>query len=294
MSTSGKVIKIGLPKGSLQESTLYLLKKAGYNVSVDARSYFPSIDEPNLEAMLVRAQEMARYVGDGVLDCGLTGRDWTMESGAKVVEVAQLIYAKAGLRPVKWVVAVPEESKIKSVKDLAGKRIATELVGVTKRWLKRHRVAAKVEFSWGATEVKPPTLADAIVELTETGSSLKANRLRIIDTVLESVTLFIASRKAWADSWKRVRIENLAMLLQGAINAEKMIGLKMNVPRNNMEKVLKKLDSLKSPTISSHTDPGWFAVEVVMEEKLARTLIPVLKRAGASGIVEYPLNKVIY
>jgi len=294
MSTTGKVIKIGLPKGSLQESTLYLLKKAGYNVSVDARSYFPSIDEPHLQAMLVRAQEMARYVGDGVLDCGLTGRDWIMESGAKVVEVAELIYAKAGLRPVRWVVAVPEESRIKGVKDLAGKRIATELVGVTKRWLKRHRVTARVEFSWGATEVKPPTLADAIVELTETGSSLKANRLRIIDTVLESVTLLIASKKAWADSWKRVRIENLAMLLQGAINAEKMIGLKMNVPRHNMEKVLNKLDSLKSPTISPHTDPGWFAVEVVMEEKLARTLIPVLKRAGASGIVEYPLNKVIY
>jgi len=294
MMTSGKVLKIGLPKGSLQESTLYLFKKAGYIVTVDDRSYFPSMDDPQIEAVLVRAQEMARYVGDGVLDCGLTGRDWILENGAKVVEVSELVYAKAGLRPVRWVVAVPEESKIRSVKGLNGKRIATELVGVTRKWLRKKGVKAKVEFSWGATEVKAPRLADAIVELTETGSSLRANRLRELDTVLESVTLLIAGKKAWADRWKRVKIENLAMLLKGAITAERMVGLKMNVPRDQMKKVLRKLEALKSPTISPHTDPGWFAIEVVIEEQLSRELIPILKRAGASGIVEYPLNKVIH
>ena len=289
-----KILKIGLPKGSLQESTLNLLKKAGYNVSVETRSYFPSIDDPYMEPMLVRAQEMARYVGDGVLDCGLTGRDWTLESGAKVVEVAELVYAKAGLRPVRWVVAVPENSKIKTIKDLNGKRIATELVDYTRKWLKKQGVAAKVEFSWGATEVKPPRLADAIVELTETGSSLKANRLRIVETMLESVTLLIASKGAWEDKWKRRRIENLATLLKGAISAERMVGLKMNVPRSQMDDVLKKLQALKSPTVSHHRDPDWFAVEVIMEEHVARELIPELKRAGASGVVEYPLNKVIH
>lgn len=294
MTKAKKVIKIGLPKGSLQESTLYLLKKAGYLFNIASRSYFPSIDDPNIEAMLVRAQEMARYVGDGVLDCGLTGRDWKLESKADVVEVTELIYAKVGLRPVRWVIAVPEDSTIHSVKDLKGKRIATELVGVTTRWLKKHGVAAKVEFSWGATEVKPPQLADAIVELTETGSSLKANRLRIVDTVLESVTLLIASRKAWADKWKRTRIENLAMLLHGAISAERMVGLKMNVPKSKMDQVLKKLSALKSPTVSHHIDPEWFSIEIVLAEDSARELIPEIKRAGASGIVEYPLNKVIY
>jgi ATP phosphoribosyltransferase len=293
MSTE-KILKIGLPKGSLQESTFHLFKKAGYQVTVGARSYFPDINAPDMSAMLVRAQEMARYVGDGVLDCGLTGKDWTMECGAKVGEVAQLIYAKAGLRPVRWVLAVPEDSPIKSVKDLQGKRIATELVGVTKKWLKKNKVNARVEFSWGATEVKPPLLADAIVELTETGSSLRANRLRIVDTVLESVTLLIASKQAWADKWKRTKIENLAMLLTGAINAEKMVGLKMNVPSKCMKNVLKYLEALHSPTVSPHSDPEWFSIEVVIEEKLVREIIPALKRAGASGIVEYPLTKVIY
>ena len=244
--------------------------------------------------MLVRAQEMARYVGDGVLDCGLTGRDWIMESGAKVVEVGELIYAKAGLRPVKWVLAVPETSPARSVRALRGARIATELVGVTRRWLKKKGVSARVEFSWGATEVKPPLLADAIVELTETGSSLRANRLRVIDTVMESVTLFIASRQAMANPWKRTRIENLAMLLNGAINAERLVGLKMNVPRLRMKKVLRHLEALHSPTVSPHSDQDWFSVEVVIEESHVRELIPDLKRAGASGIVEYPLNKVIY
>jgi len=287
-------LKIGLPKGSLQESTLYLFKKAGYSVRVGDRSYYPAIDDPNMEAMLVRAQEMARYVGDGVLDCGLTGRDWTLESGANVKVVTELVYAKAGLRPVRWVIAVPEDSKIRTINGLRGKRIATELVGVTTRYLKKRGIRAKVEFSWGATEVKPPRLADAIVELTETGSSLKANRLRIIDTVMESTTLLIASRNAWGDKWKRTRIEDLAMLLQGAINAEKMVGLKMNVQREGMEKVLNKLGALHSPTISPHTDEGWFSIEVVLDETQARRLIPELKRAGASGIVEYPLNKVVY
>lgn len=291
---SEKVLKIGLPKGSLQESTIGLFKKAGYQVTIGARSYFPEINSPEMTAMLVRAQEMARYVGDGVLDCGLTGRDWTMESGAKVVEVAELIYAKAGLRPVKWVLAVPEASKINSVKKLKGKRIATELVGVTRKWLKRQGVSAQVEFSWGATEIKPPVLADAIVELTETGSSLRANRLRIIATVLESVTLLIASKQAWANSWKRTRIENLAMLLTGAINAEKLAGLKMNVPRSRMKAILALLQALHSPTVAPHSDPNWFSIEVVTQEIRVRELIPQLKRAGASGIVEYPLNKVIY
>ncbi len=294
MTNKGKILKIGLPKGSLQESTLYLFKKAGYSVHVGDRSYYPTIDDSNMEAMLVRAQEMARYVGDGVLDCGLTGRDWTLESGASVKEVTELIYAKAGMRPVRWVIAVPEDSKIRTIKGLRGKRIATELVGVTSRYLKKRGVQAKVEFSWGATEVKPPRLADAIVELTETGSSLKANHLRIIDTVMESNTLLIANKKAWQDKWKRTCIEDLALLLQGAINAEKIVGLKMNAPRGEMEKVLKKLKALHSPTISPHTDEGWFSIEVVLDETHARKLIPELKRAGASGIVEYPLNKVVY
>lgn len=287
-------LKLGLPKGSLQESTFKLFKKAGYNMSVSSRSYFPTIDDPELSGLLIRAQEMARYVGDGVLDAGLTGRDWVLEQEADVVEVAELKYAKAGLNPVRWVLAVPNDSPIKKIKDLEGKRIATELVGFTKRFLKSHKVNATVEFSWGATEVKPPVLADAIVELTETGSSLKANNLRIVETLLESTTRFIANKKSWADKWKRQKIEKIVMLLQGAIAAEEKVGLKMNVPAKTLKQVLKALPALQTPTVGQLSDSGWHSVEVIVDEKIVRDIIPGLKEAGASGIVEYPLNKVIY
>lgn len=288
------VLNLGLPKGSLQESTLRLFKKAGYNITVDARSYFPSIDDEEMTGMLIRAQEMARYVSQGILDCGLTGRDWTLEQGGDVVEVAELKYAKAGLRPVRWVVAVPEHSDIKSIKDLNGKRIATELVEYTRTYLKKNGVTANVEFSWGATEVKPPLLADAIVELTETGSSLRANKLRIVETILESNTLLIANKQAWTDPWKQQKIENIHMLLQGAIEAEQQVGLKMNVPDTALDAIQKILPALHTPTLAKLADQDWSSLEVIINEKLVRDLIPQLKRAGASGIVEYPLNKVIY
>ncbi|HEY5996564.1 MAG TPA: ATP phosphoribosyltransferase [Candidatus Deferrimicrobiaceae bacterium] len=287
------VLNIGLPKGSLQDSTFHLFKKAGYNVSVGSRSYFPSIDDPELSAMLIRAQEMARYVQDGILDVGLTGRDWVMENNAKVKEVCTLNYAKGGLRPVRWVVAVPNDSPIKKVEDLEGKRVATELVQFTRRYLKEKGLDVLVEFSWGATEVKPPRLADAIVELTETGSSLRANNLRIVETILESTTLLIANKDAWKDPWKRQKIETIAMLLNGALAAEEKVGLKMNVSRNDLDGILKVLPSLQNPTISSLSEAGWFSIEVIVDEKKVRELIPVLKREGATGIVEYPLNKVI-
>lgn len=288
-----KVLKLGLPKGSLQESTLNLFKKAGYNVSVGARSYYPDFDDVEIQAMLIRAQEMAKYVDDGVLDAGLTGKDWILEQGADVKEVAELNYAKGGLRPVKWVIAVPNNSKIKKVKDLQGKRIATELVGFTKKYLKSQGIKAEVDFSWGATEVKPPHLADAIVELTETGSSLKANNLRIIETILESSTRFIANKKAWKDAWKRQKMENIVLLLRGALAAEEKVGLKMNVPENSLKRVMTLLSSLHSPTISELSDTGWFALEVVIDEKTVRDIIPKLRSVGAEGIIEYPLNKVI-
>ena len=288
-----KVLKIGLPKGSLQESTLKLFRKAGYQVSVDARSYYPVVDDDEIEAMLVRAQEMAKYVADGVLDAGLTGKDWILEQNVDVHEVAELNYAKEGLRPVKWVIAVPNDSKIKGIKDLNGKRIATELVGFTRRYLKTKGIKAEVDFSWGATEVKPPYLADAIVELTETGTSLKANNLRIIETILESTTRFIANKKAWQDKWKRQKIENIVLLLRGALSAEEKVGLKMNVQEKSFKKVMSLLSSMHSPTISPLSDKGWYALEVMIDEKIVRDLIPKLKSAGASGIVEYPLNKVI-
>jgi ATP phosphoribosyltransferase len=288
-----KVLKLGLPKGSLQESTLKLFRKAGYHISVSGRSYYPAFDDPEIEATLIRAQEMARYVEDGILDCGLTGKDWILEQNADVYEVAELIYAKEGLRPVKWVIAVPNDSKIKRVKDLEGKRIATELVGFTKRYLKSKGIKAEIDFSWGATEVKPPHLADAIVELTETGASLKANNLRIIETILESSTRFIANRKAWQDKWKRQKMENIVMLLKGALSAEEKVGLKMNVPAKSLKRVMSLLSAMHSPTISPLSDKGWYALEVVIDEKVVRDLIPKLKMAGASGIVEYQLNKVI-
>jgi len=288
-----KKLKLGLPKGSLQESTLKLFKKAGYNISIDSRSYYPAFDDPDIEALLIRAQEMARYVEDGVLDAGLTGWDWVLEQGADVKEVAELNYAKGGLRPVRWVIAVPNDSKIKKVEDLKGKRIATELVGFTNKYLKSKGIKAEVDFSWGATEVKPPYLCDAIVELTETGTSLKANNLRVIETILESSTRFIANKKAWKDNWKRQKMENIVLLLKGALAAEEKVGLKMNVSERSLKKVMSLLSAMHSPTISSLSDKGWFALEVVIDEKVVRDLIPKLKAIGAEGIIEYPLNKVI-
>jgi ATP phosphoribosyltransferase len=288
-----KILKLGLPKGSLQESTMKLFRKAGYHISISSRSYYPSFDDPEIEAMLIRAQEMARYVDAGILDCGLTGKDWIMEQNADVHEVTELIYAKEGLRPVKWVIAVPNDSKIRTLKDLNGKRIATELVGFTNRYLKSKGIKAEVDFSWGATEVKPPHLADAIVELTETGTSLKANNLRVIETILQSSTRFIANKKAWQDKWKRQKMENLAMLLKGALAAEEKVGLKMNVPKRSLKRVMSLLSAMHSPTISALSDEEWYALEVMINERVVRDIIPKLKKAGASGIVEYQLNKVI-
>jgi ATP phosphoribosyltransferase len=290
---SKKVLKLGLPKGSLQESTLKLFRKAGYHINVSSRSYYPEFDDTSISAMLIRAQEMAGYVENGIIDCGLTGKDWIMEQGASVQEVTELIYAKEGLRPVKWVLAVPNDSKIKKVKDLKGKRVATELVNFTKKYLRSQGVKAVVDFSWGATEVKPPQLADAIVELTETGSSLRANNLRIVDTLLESTTRFIANRKAWKNPWKRQRIENIVLLLKGALAAEEKVGLKMNVPERVIKKIMSLLPSMHSPTIAPLTDKGWYAIDVVLAERTVRDIIPKLKKAGATGIVEYALNKVI-
>lgn len=290
---SGPTLKLGLPKGSLQESTFKLFEKAGYRIQVGSRSYYPSIDDPDIECILVRAQEMARYVDQGIFDVGLTGKDWVLEQDADVVEVAELRYAKGGLTPVKWVVAVPEDSPIKSLKDLNGKHIATELVNYTKKYLKTKDVRAEVEFSWGATEVKPPRLADAIVELTETGSSLRANKLRVIDVMLESTTRIIANKKAWKDAWKKKKVDNMTMLLQGALAAEEKVGLKMNVPKKTLNAICDLLPSMHAPTISHLADADWVSLEVILDEKQARDLIPRLKRRGAEGIVEYPLNKVI-
>lgn len=286
-------LKLGIPKGSLQESTFELLKKAGFSVKASARSYFPSVDDEELEIMLIRAQEMARYVEQGVLDAGLTGSDWIEESGCNVEKIAELVYAKQGLRKVKWVLAAPVNGNIKSVKDCEGKRVATELVGVSKAYFKKNKVNADVEFSWGATEAKPPELADAIIELTETGSSLKANNLKIIDTVFESVTTLIANKKAVQDSWKKNKIENILMLLNGALAAETKVGLKMNVPNSKLKDILSILPALQKPTISKLSDESWVDVDTIVDENIVRELIPKLKRAGATGIVEYPLNKVI-
>jgi ATP phosphoribosyltransferase len=288
-----KKLKLGLPKGSLQDSTFEIFKKAGIRVYASDRSYFPSSDDDELEIMLVRSQEMARYVADGVFDAGLTGYDWVLEADVKVHEVCELLYAKSGFRPVRWVLAVPNESPIKSIKDLEGKRIATEVVGVVKTYLAKHKVKADVEFSWGATEAKAGFLVDAIVELTETGSSLRANKLRIVEELLQSSTRFISNPEAWKDSWKREKMENLAMLLQGALAAEGKVGLKLNVEEKNLQAVIKLLPALKNPTISKLSDAGWSALEVIIEEKAVKRLLPQLKRAGAQGIIEYPLNKVI-
>jgi ATP phosphoribosyltransferase len=286
-------LKMGIPKGSLQDSTLQLFRRAGYEVTVRQRSYFPHIDDDEMECMLIRAQEMARYVEDGILDAGLTGKDWILENQADVCELADLIYAKQTFGKVRWVLAVPEASPVSGVKDLEGKIVATELVKVTERYLAENGVKAKVEFSWGATEVKPPVLADAIVEVTETGSSLRANGLRIVETVLESNTKFIANRAAWADPWKRQKMETLLLLLKGAIEASGKVGLMLNVHRDNLEKVLAVLPALKRPTISHLSDSDWLAVNTVIEEKTVREVIPRLKAANAQGIVEYPLNKIV-
>ena len=287
-------LKIALPKGSLQDATFGLYKKAGWDFRVGSRSYHPSVNDDDLEATLLRAQEIARCVEAGVLDVGITGYDNIRECEADVVEVCELVYSKVSTKPYKWVLAVPKDSSIRGPKDLEGKRVATELVNVTKRYFVQHGVNVNVEFSWGATEVKVPDLVDAIVEGTETGSTLRAHGLKIIDTLLESTTRLIVNKDAWQDEWKRDKIENMAMLLQAALTADGLVGLKMNVPTNNLNEVLAELPSLKKPTISSLSDENWVAAEIIVEESLVRELIPRLKRAGASGIVEYALNKVIY
>ncbi|MCH6580944.1 MAG: ATP phosphoribosyltransferase [Nitrospinae bacterium] len=291
---SGNVLKLGIPKGSLEDATVNLFAKAGYQIKISSRSYFPSIDDDEIECMLIRAQEIARYVADGVLDAGLTGKDWIQENRVEVEEIADLVYSKTSSRPVRWVLAVPNDSLIKSVKDLQGKRIATEAVNMTVDYLKKHGVTASVEFSWGATEAKAGILVDAIVELTETGSSLRANNLRIVETILESNTLLIANKASWKDAWKRHKIENLSMLLQGAIIAEEKVGLKLNIPKKKLNSTLKILPSLHAPTISGQADDKWVAIEVIVDEKIVRDILPALKRNGATGIVEYPLNKVIF
>jgi ATP phosphoribosyltransferase len=286
-------LKLGIPKGSLENATVDLFRRAGFQITVSSRSYFPAIDDPEIECMLIRAQEMARYVEDGVLDAGLTGRDWVQENDAQVHTVADLIYAKQSFGKVRWVLAVPESSPVKSVQDLQGKIIATELVAATERYLQSHGVTAKVEFSWGATEVKPPELADAIVEVTETGSSLRANKLRIVETVMESNTQLIANVDSWKDSWKRRKLEDMRMLLEGAINALGKVGLMLNVEKKNLETVLGVLPALKKPTISPLSDGDWLALNTILDETTVRTIIPRLKEAGAQGIVEYPLNKIV-
>jgi ATP phosphoribosyltransferase len=287
-------LKLGIPKGSLEIATIDLFRRAGFAITTSSRSYFPSIDDPEIECMLIRAQEMARYVEDGILDAGLTGRDWIEENEADVVAVADLIYAKQSFGKVRWVLAVPEASVFQSVKDLEGRIIATELVATTRRYLASHGVQAKVEFSWGATEVKPPVLADAIVEVTETGSSLRANNLKIIDTVLESNTQLIANKESWNCAAKRQKLEDIRMLLEGAINALGKVGLMLNVHKDSLAAVLAVLPALKRPTISHLSDDEWLAVNTILDESTVRTIIPRLKHAGAEGIVEYPLNKIVF
>jgi ATP phosphoribosyltransferase len=286
-------LRLGIPKGSLQDATIALFKRAGWNIYADGRSYFPNIDDAEIECMLIRAQEMARYVDHGVLDAGLTGIDWVVESGLEVQSITSLVYAKQSRRRVRWVLAVPESSPWQRAEDLYGKIIATELVEVTKRYFADKNIPVKVEFSWGATEVKPPTLADAIVEVTETGSSLRANRLRIIDTVMESETHLIANRAACADPWKKQKIDNLALMLRGAIDAQGQVGLMLNVEKTHLSAVLSVLPALNSPTISELSDANWVAVNTILEESTVREVIPKLKAAKATGIVEYPLNKVV-
>ena len=287
------VLKLGLPKGSLQEASLDLFARAGWKITLSSRSYAPSIDDVEIECLMVRAQEMARYVETGALDAGITGRDWVLETNSNVAELAELVYAKRRLARVRWVLAAPEDSAIRDVRDLEGKVVATEVVRITEKYLERHDVRARVEFSWGATEVKVPRLADAIVEVTETGASLRANRLRILDTVLESATVLIMNHGSFADSWKREKAENLALMLQGAIAAASRVGLMLNVRREDLSGVLNALPALKNPTISALSDPDWVAVNTIIEESVVRVILPKLKAAKAQGIVEYPLNKIV-
>ncbi len=293
--TEKNKLKLGLPKGSLQEATFKMFKKAGFNISIGSRSYFPYIDDTEIEAVLIRAQEMSRYVEDGALDCGITGEDWIQENGSDVIRIQELMYAKTGTSPVRWVLAVPNGSTIQSVKDLEGKRIATELKGFTEKYLREKKVTAVVEFSWGATEAKVASgLVDAIVDLTETGSSLRANNLRIVETLCHSTTQFITNKATWADPWKKLKMQHIGLLLQGALNAESKVGLKMNVNEQNLQKVISLLPAMKEPTVSNLSAKGWAAVETIIDEKIVRGLVPKLKEAGAEGIIEYPLNKVIY
>ncbi|MEN9675112.1 MAG: hypothetical protein RIS76_1008 [Verrucomicrobiota bacterium] len=287
-------LKLGLPKGSLQDATLEKMAKAGWNVTVSSRSYEPYVDDPELTIRLIRAQEISRYVELGYLDAGITGHDWIIENHSDVREVGEFIFSKVSRQGTRWVLAVPEESSIRSVKDLEGKRIATEVVGLTKRWLKKNGVKAHVEFSWGATEVKARELVDAIVEVTETGSSLRANKLRIVETLLESTPRLIANHGAWGDPWKRRKVETLALLLRGAIEAEAKVGIKMNVRERDLPNLLQSLPALRTPTVSGLSQSGWVAVETILDEAVVREMIPQLKAAGAEGIIEYPLNKVVY
>jgi len=291
---SSKILKLGIPKGSLEEATVNLFAKAGYNIKIKSRSYFPSIDDNEIECMLIRAQEIARYVQNGVLDAGLTGKDWIQENRADVVEIADLVYSKTSSLPVRWVLAVPNESSIQSVKDLQGKRIATEAVNMTVDYLKKHGVTADVEFSWGATEVKPPKLVDAIVEITETGSSLRANNLRIIETLMKSNTKFVMNKEAYDNPWKKQKVERLVLMLQSAMAANGQVGLMMNVPKNKLDEVMKILPEGKKPTIAELTDSNWMDLTVILEERLVREIAPDLKAIGVEDIVEYSINKIIH
>ena len=294
IETARAKLRLGLPKGSLQDATIEKMAKAGFNVQVSSRSYVPYVDDEEMEIRLIRAQEISRYVELGYLDCGITGHDWVKENGSDVHEVGEFLFSKVSRRPARWVLAVPEDSPVKSVKDLQGKRIATEVVNLTKSYLKKHGVKAEVEFSWGATEVKAHELVDAIVEVTETGSSLKANNLRIVDTLLVSTPRLIVNHDSWKNSWKRTKIETLALLLRGALEAETKVGLKMNIEEKRLANLLKTLPALRNPTISQLSLPGWVAVETIIDEHIVREIIPQLKAAGAEGIIEYPLNKVVY
>ncbi len=289
-----QILRVGLPKGSLQEATIEKMAKAGWNISISSRSYIPTVDDDELQIRMIRAQEISRYVEHGYLDCGITGYDWIQENGSKVHEVGEFQFSKVTRQPTRWVLAVPENSRIKSAKDLQGKRIATEVVNLTKKYLRQHKVQAEVEFSWGATEVKAHELVDAIVEVTETGSSLRANKLRIVDTLLESTPRLIANHASWTDAWKRQKIATMALLLKGALEAESKVGLKMNIAQKHLANLLQTLPALRNPTISNLSQEGWVAVETVIDEHVVRELIPALKAAGAEGIIEYPLNKVVY
>jgi ATP phosphoribosyltransferase len=290
---SERKLKLGIPAGSLQEATAALFRRAGYNIKFSSRSYIPTIDDDDIECLLIRAQEMARYVEEGILDAGITGHDWVVETQAQVVEVCELVFSKVSRRPVRWVLCVPEDSPVQSVKDLEGKRIATEAVGLTESFLAKHGVTAKVEFSWGATEVKPPRLADAIVEVTETGNSLRANNLRIVDEILQSTTRLIANEQSIEDPWVREKLDNIALMLESCLAAEGKVGLMMNVSRDDLQAVLDTLPALQTPTVSSLSDPEWVALNTIVNESVVRTIVPKLKAAGAKGIVEYPINKII-